>query len=212
MGVAEDQPRPVAADRGRELGDALVGQVRACRGRRRGRGGSSAAGPCSPKCRYSGLPQTLATRWPSRQPDHSSERMVQAVFHCTAGSSMQMVSGTPVEPDVRLTRSFVDVELGRDQRPLVPADVGLGQDREGFEVGERLHVVRVNARGRPGGAVVRARWRRRACSCACSAASCRARIDLGRVELRLAQVAEVFEVLAARSAGPSAGCIRCRLR
>ena len=56
-----------------------------------------------------------------------------------------MVSGTPVEPDVRFTRSFAmsnSVETSARSWRRMSALVRIG---EGFEVGERLHVVRVNA-------------------------------------------------------------------
>src|SRR5262249_55053954 len=53
-----------------------------------------------PLGRYSGLPQSLATGSPKRQPLHSSARMAQARFHWRLSSSIRMVTGSPVEPEV----------------------------------------------------------------------------------------------------------------
>ena len=64
----------------------------------------------------SGLPQTLATRWPRRQPLHSSARSVQARFHSSPARSSRTSSGTPVEPDVFLRVSRRPSKALRAQR------------------------------------------------------------------------------------------------
>ena len=89
-----------------------------------------------------------------------------------------------------------DVERAGDERPPVPADVGLRQDRERFEVGERLHVLGVDAGLVPRGPVVghrgvgvpQLRLERRQLPPA---------DEFRRVVLRLPQLAQVPEVPAA---------------